>query len=125
MGGNMSTKRQEIGKRIREVRKQRKLSQSDLSEMLNISPSHMSDIENGKTNIGLDIFMHLTEILQVSADWLLQTNIPPVNMMLNNETNNLLADCTASEIQTLLKIMNEIKLAIHQAQKNNSADNDC
>ena len=112
----MSDKRQEVGKRIREARKKKKFSQSELSELLDISPSHMSDIENGKTNIGLDIFMHLTEILQVSADWLLQTDIPPVNALQTNEVNDLLVGCSSAEVQTLLKIMKEIKLAINQAK---------
>lgn len=121
----MSTKKQEIGKRIREARKKKKLSQSELSELLNISPSHMSDIENGKTNIGLDIFMHITQILEVSADWLLQTNVPSVHMLLNAEAHTLLADCSPSEIQTLLKLMKEIKLAIRQASKADSNNGDC
>ena len=77
----------------------------------------MSDIENVKTNIGLDIFMRLTETLQVSADWLLQTDIPPVNAILSNEAYNILADFTPSEVQTLLKIMKTIKMAIHEAKE--------
>lgn len=113
----MDAKRQEIGMRIRESRKNKKLSQLELSELLNISPTHMSDIENGKTNIGLDIFMRLTEILEVSADWLLQTDIPSVNAILSNEANILFSDCSSSEMQTLLKIMKEIKSAIHQAKE--------
>ena len=113
----MNEKSKEIGNRIREARKKKHLSQSQLSEMLDISPSHMSDIENGKTNIGLDIFMHLTETLQVSADWLLQTDIPPVNAIISSEAYNILADCSSSEAQILLKLMREIKTAIHQAKK--------
>ena len=113
----MNTKSKEIGDRIREARKKKRLSQSQLSELLDISPSHMSDIENGKTNIGLDIFMHLTEILQVSADWLLQTDIPPVNTLLNNEAYNIFADCTSSEAQILLRIIKEIKMVIQEAKK--------
>lgn len=115
----MHSKSKEVGNRIREARKNKKLSQAELSELLNISPSHMSDIENGKTNIGLDIFMNLTEILTVSADWLLRTDIPQVNTILNQELNDILSDCTPSEIQTILKIVTEIKNAIHKAKNCN------
>ena len=69
--GNRNMKN--VGQRIREARKRKRLSQNELAEMAQISPSHMSDIENGKTSLSLDIFMRLTEALQVSADWLLQT----------------------------------------------------
>lgn len=112
----MNHKSKEIGNRIRQARKNKQLSQSQLSELLDISPSHMSDIENGKTNIGLDIFMNITETLQVSADWLLQTNIPSVNTILSNEAYDILADCSSAEAQTLLKIMKEIKMAIHHVK---------
>lgn len=112
----MDNKLKEVGERIRTARKNLKLSQSELSEQLGISPSHMSDIENGKTNIGLDIFMRLTETLQVSADWLLLTDIPPVTTILNNEINDILTDCSPSETQLLLKIMKEIQSAFHEVK---------
>lgn len=39
----------EVGKRVRKARKDRRLSQAELAELIQISPSHMSDFENGKT----------------------------------------------------------------------------
>lgn len=69
----MNDKFKDVGARIREARKIQKLSQADMAERLQISTSHMSYIENRKKNIGLDIFMRLTEALQVSADWLLRS----------------------------------------------------
>lgn len=56
-----------VGARIRAARKKLNLSQVDFSERLNISPSYISDIEMGKTKFGIDIFMRITETLQVSA----------------------------------------------------------
>ena len=49
----MSDKKQEEGKRIREARKEKKFSKSELSEQHDISPSHMSDVKNGKADICL------------------------------------------------------------------------
>ncbi len=118
----MNTKRKEIGNRIRYARKLAGLSQAELSERLQISPSHMSDIENGKKNIGLDIFMGITEELQVSADWLLRTDIPSVNAIQNQEISELLSDCTAWEIQTLLNILKEIKKAIQDSKARSQND---
>lgn len=113
----MDNKRKEIGQRIRHARKRAKLSQAELSERLQISPSHMSDIENGKKNIGLDIFMRITEELQVSADWLLRTDVPSVNAIQNQEITEILSGCTADEVQTLLKLLRAIKEAIHKPKK--------
>ena len=72
----MKAKNSGIGDRIRAKRKEQKLSQRELAEMVHVSPSHISDIENGKKTIGVDILMRITEALQVSSDWLLRTNIP-------------------------------------------------
>lgn len=106
----------EVGKRVRKARKERHLSQADLAELVQISPSHMSDFENGKTNISLDIFMRLTEALQVSADWLLQTNIPQVSEIHTSEFADLLSDCTSSETQSIIKMVKDMKIALKQSK---------
>lgn len=113
----MNPKLKEVGSRVQQTRKKLKLSQAELAEMVQISTSHLSDIENGKTNIGLDIFISLTEALQVSADWLLQTNVPQVNTIQNQEASEILADCTSQEIQAILRMMRELKNTLKNIEK--------
>ena len=107
----------DIGSRIREVRKSKHLSQDKLAEKINISPSHMSDIENGKKNISLDVFMRITEALQVSSDWLLRTNIPPVANLQSGEIGEILSDCSASETQALIKMLRNMKATLREAKQ--------
>ena len=109
----MNERLKEIGWRIRLLRKEKGMTQEKLSEILQISPSHMSDIENGKKNIGLDIFMRLTEALQVSADWLLQTDVPSVRAMQYEEWEKLLSGCSQKEQRALLRALTELKKIIH------------
>ena len=113
----MSENIKDVGARIREARKSKRLSQNELAEMINISPSHMSDIENGKKTIKLDILMRLTEALQVSADWLLRTDIPSVTSIHAQELAALLSDCSPSESQSLIKMLKEMKTAIRESAK--------
>ena len=108
------SKLKDVGLRIREARKAMHLSQNELSEKVQISPSHMSDIENGKTNISLDIFMRLTEALQVSADWLLRTDVPQVAHLQSGELADILSDCSASETQALIKMLRSLKSTIRE-----------
>ena len=103
-----------IGNRIRIARKKKGLSQAALAEMIQISVPHMSDIENGKKNIGIEIFIKLTEALQVSADWILQTNVPSVAKNQEKELSFLLSDCTSEEAQELIKILTDIKRMMHR-----------
>lgn len=103
----MNPKLKEVGSRVQQARKKLKLSQAELAEMVQISTSHLSDIENGKTNIGLDIFISLTEALQVSADWLLQTNVPQVNTIQNQEASEIL-EVHAEELIIPLNAKNSV-----------------
>ncbi len=110
----MANELKEVGKRIREARQKKRYSQSELAGIVSISNSHMSDIENGKTVLGVDIFMRITEALTVSADWLLRTDVPSVNAIQSNEISDLLSDCNSSEVQALIRILKESKAAIRE-----------
>lgn len=98
-----------IGARIRDVRMERNISQAKLAEKAFISVPHMSEVENGKTKLRLSTFVYITEALQVSADVLLRPDIPEVNGIYQGEFKDLLADCTPAEIDSILKIVSELK----------------
>ena len=85
--------------------------------MIKVSPSYMSDIENGKVNISLDVFMRVTEALQVSADWLLRTNVPQVAKIQTGEIADILSDCSATETQALIKMLRSMKNTIRETGK--------
>ena len=85
----------EIGKRIRDIRTNKKMSQADLADKANISLSQVSDIETGKSSMRLTTFIGIVEALQVSADVLLRT-----------------------EIETSLKIVKEVKKSMHSPKPN-------
>ena len=54
-----------IGKRIKELRKKRGLSQEQLSEKAEITPNYLSRVERGTENPTLDMFMKLANALEV------------------------------------------------------------
>ena len=51
--------RDEIGKRIKAARLEKHLSQIKFAELINVSTPYLSDIENGKTNLSLEIFVRI------------------------------------------------------------------
>ena len=59
-----------LGQRIRKLRKSRGLSQETLAEMLDISVTHMSHIETANTKMSFALIIKLSEILDVSLDYL-------------------------------------------------------
>lgn len=54
-----------LGKRIRELRKARKITQEQLAEKLGIGPANISYIENGKFAPSMENFEKIVEIFEV------------------------------------------------------------
>ena len=60
-----------FGARLLELREQNNLSQKAVADLLGVTRTQVSDIENGKSGTNLDRFYQLCEFYQVSADSLL------------------------------------------------------
>ena len=117
MTGRDIMESQIIGSRIREVRIKKGMRQAELAVKATISLPHISDIELGKTRMMLASFVRLTEALQVSADSLLRTDIPEVKGLYQNEFAEILSDCTPAEIDSILKIVKELKSTMHKKEE--------
>ena len=59
---------QEIGRRIKDIRKQKKIPQEKLAEMIGISPNYMSALERGAYNIKLELLVQIIDCLDITAD---------------------------------------------------------
>ncbi|MDD4291095.1 MAG: helix-turn-helix transcriptional regulator [Clostridia bacterium] len=104
----------QVGQRIRAARTTKKMSQADLSFEADISLPHISDIENGKKMMQLDTFVKIIEVLKVSSDSILRPDVPEVNQLYQKEFYAILSDCTPTEIDSILKIVREVKDTIHK-----------
>ena len=60
-----------FGARLLELREQKDFSQKAVADLLGVTRTQVSDIENGKSGTNLDRFYQLCEFYQVSADYLL------------------------------------------------------
>lgn len=109
----MNNKEQElakkIGSRLREARLAKNMSQAELAEKAHLSMPIISDLELGKKGMLLNTFVALADALQVSTDYLLRTNAPEVNAIYNNEFAELLSDCSPDEVESIIKIVKEVK----------------
>lgn len=60
----------EIGKRVREQRLKNKFTQEKLSELIDVSPSYISEIERGNSISSLQTIAKLSFVLKTSLDYL-------------------------------------------------------
>ena len=66
----------EFGKRLKEIRLIRGMTQEELAEMLNINKQHVSRMERGVTACSIDLLIELSCHLQISTDYLLMGKDP-------------------------------------------------
>ena len=57
-----------IGKRIQKARKKKHMTQRVLAESVDISASHLSNIERGKKPVGLLTLLKICNALNITAD---------------------------------------------------------
>ena len=62
----MSERATIVGKRVKAMRIQKGISQSELAQSIGISQAHMSNIESGRSNITLENLFALRDIFDVT-----------------------------------------------------------
>lgn len=65
-----------MGARIRKSRKSKRLTQEQLAEIIDISPTFLSMIENGVKPGSFDTYMRIAAALDVTLDYLSQDMLP-------------------------------------------------
>ncbi len=71
----MNDYKHSMGRRIKEKRKELKLTQDEISEMLDISVKHFGEVERGIAGLSVENLIKLSEILCVSIDYLVKGEI--------------------------------------------------
>lgn len=86
-----------LGKRVKKMRKNQKMSQEKLAELIDVSTPHMSNIENGKTKFSLQVLIDLASALNTTPDVLLLDQMDSqiqARGMIVEEISRELSDCT-------------------------------
>ena len=98
-----------IGKRIKIARIQMDLTQESLSEIVGISPTHMSNIETGTTRVSLQTIVRIANALSVSTDDLLCDSVIKTKVQFEYDIACILDDCDDYEIRLIADIARSVK----------------
>ena len=63
-----------IGKRVRSARKEKMVTQEELSEHCGCTPTHICNLENGKIGVSLDLLFRISVYLEKSMDYFVMDN---------------------------------------------------
>ena len=100
----------EVGNRIRTERENLDMNRENLSELLNISPYFLGQIERGERKMSIDTLIDICECLRISMDYLFfgQLNVNNKNNIKNNSKNknsdeiySLINKCSEKEIEVI------------------------
>lgn len=89
-----------IGRRIKELRIEKKLSQQELGDMLGVTKVSICGYENGTRTPSLEMFFELANIFDVSTDFLLGREIHIVN----EDENTYIGSISKEDIELIQEL---------------------
>lgn len=98
-----------IGKRIKIARIKADLTQERLSEIVNVSPSHMSNIETGTTRVSLAAIVTIANALSVTVDDLLCDSVIKSRVQFEKDIAGIIEDCDEYEIRMIADMAQALK----------------
>jgi len=104
-----------LGKRIKIARIKADMTQEQLSEKLDISLSHISNIETGKTRVSLPALISIANGLSVTVDDLVYDSVIHARPQLEREIQEVVDDCDDFE----LRVVKEVTLSVVHALREN------
>lgn len=93
----------EVGARIRQLRLLNEYTQAEFAELLNISITFLSEVENGKKGLSQDTLARICQNLHVTADYILFGTKSPRSSLL--ELANALS---VEELNTTIHYLNAL-----------------
>lgn len=110
-----------IGKKIREYRKERGLTQDELAEKVNLSPNHMGAIERAEKNLTLATLINIANALDVTADMLLCDEIQNGYRIKTSMLTEKLEKLSPTDRN---KILQMVDIMLGEQEKNGGAAHD-
>lgn len=91
-----------IGRRIKTARERKKLTQEQLAESVDLSPMHVSVIERGVKLPKLETLINIANVLDVSADFLLQDVVYNQTKLYASEASDLIVQLPREDQRRVL-----------------------
>ena len=98
-----------IGKRVKEVRTEKGISQADLAERCKTSAQYLSHIENGRKQASLQTLVSVAEVLGVSLNELLSGNQVNNPAEYQRDVLQIFEGCSSYEKRVLFELLRSAK----------------
>lgn len=106
-----------IGFRIKENRQQKKITQEELAELIEISPGFMSLIETGRKRPSLDTLLAICRALEITLNEILTGNQIPLVTDYSSELSDIVKNCNEDEKRLLYAIIKAVSNTLINSRK--------
>ncbi len=106
-----------IGKRIKIARIKADMTQEMLAEKIELSPTHLSNIETGTTRVSLTTIVSIANGLGVTVDDILCDNVIKARVQIENDIAEILDDCDEYEIRMIKDMAVALKETLRKDKK--------
>lgn len=97
-----------LGKRIKIARIKADMTQDKLSTILDISPSHISNIETGTTRVSLTALVNIANALSVTVDDLLYDSVIHARPQLERDIQQVADSCDDYELRVVKEVTQSV-----------------
>lgn len=94
-----------LGLKIKDVRIHQGLTQELLAEIVGCNTSHISNIENAHTRVGLNVLLAIANALHTTIDYLLSDQYSNSDISLNSAILKALEQCDNEKKERILKMI--------------------
>ena len=97
-----------LGKRLQAARNQKGYTQEYIAEKIDLTPEHVSRIENGKKDVYLRKLALWCDALDVPIEEMLSGAVMPVNPAHNRQFGGIAQGCSEETVTAMLSVCREI-----------------
>lgn len=101
-----------LGKRIRQLRTNKNLTQEQFAEILNSDQAVISRIENGDKGLSIEFLLKIANSLEASTDDILVDSLVNPHSNQDTDAHYLLLDCTQQETKIIIETMRSLREAL-------------
>lgn len=106
-----------IGHRIRDKRKIKNFTQTELANKIGVSNPHISNIERGKTKMSLQTLVDIANALDTTLDEIMCDNVTVAKGVYIKDIADEINDCDSEDLKVILDV---VKTLVHSFNQEKS-----
>lgn len=97
-----------LGKRLKEERLKKNMTQEQLAELVNLSNVYISHVESGSAKPSLQTLINICNALAITPDFVLYDSLHKSREYITDEIANLLKNCSEKNLHLIVRLIKAV-----------------